>query len=90
MYHENRASVEGLVDRNGHRRKVVDNEKSVRCGGSRTKGEVRECELAKKILFHSALLKLCLMKRRKISDFFPDTSFFIIKKLAMRTNDIKR
>ena len=63
--------------------------KSVRCGGVRTKGEGYKCELAKKMLYHSDLLKLCLMKRRRISDFFPDTTVFMIKKLAMRTNGIK-
>ena len=28
--------------------------------------------------------------KRDITDFFPDTTIFTIKKLAMRTNDIKR
>ena len=74
VYRDNGAAVEGLANRNGHRRKVVGKEKSVRCGGARTKGEDRECEIAKNMLFHSDLLKLCLMKRRKISDFFPDTN----------------
>ena len=89
VYRENGAAVEGLADRNGHRRKVVDKGENVRCGGARTKGGGRECELAKKMLFYSDLLKLCLMKRRKISDFFPDTTVYIIKKLVMRTNAIK-
>ena len=73
---ENGGAVEGLADRNGHRRKVVGKGKSVRSGGERNKGEGRECELAKKMLYHSDLLKLCLMKRRKIIDFFPDTTVF--------------
>ena len=76
VYRENGAAVEGLADRNGHRRKVVGKGESVRCGGARTKGEGRECELAKKMLFHSDLLKLCLMKRRRISELFPDTTIF--------------
>ena len=76
VYRENGAAVEGLADRNGHRKKVVGKGKSVRCGGARTKGEVREYELAKNMLFHSDLLKLCLMKRRKISEFFSDTTVF--------------
>ena len=67
VYRENGAAFEGLADRNGHRRKVVGKRKSVRCGGARTKGEGRECKLAKNMLFHSDLLKLCLMKGRKIS-----------------------
>ena len=76
VYLENGDAVEGLADINGYRRKVVGKGKSVRCGGAQTKGEGRECELAKQMLFHSDLLKLCLMKRRKISDFFPDTTVF--------------
>ena len=76
VYRENGAAVEGLADRNGHRRKVVGKGKSVRCGGARTESVGRECELAKKMLYHSDLLKLCLMKRQKISDFFPDTTVF--------------
>ena len=76
MYHENGGAVEGLADRNGHRRKVAGKGESVRCGGARTKGEGRECKLAKNMLFQSDLLKLCLMKRRKISDLFPDTTVF--------------
>ena len=89
VYRENGAAVEGLADINGHRRKVVVKGKSVICGGARTKGEGCECELAKKMLFHSDVLKLCLMKRRKISEFFPDKIFFMIEKLAMQTNGIK-
>ena len=76
MYRENIGAVEGLADRNRHRRKVVGKGKSVGCGGAWTKGEGRECELSKKMLYHSDLLKLCLMKIRKISDFFPDTTVF--------------
>ena len=76
VYRENGAAVEGITDRNGHRKKVVGKGKSVRCGGARTKGEGCECELAKKMFFHSDLLKLCLIKRRKISEFFPDTTVF--------------
>ena len=40
VYRENGATVEGLADRNRHRRKVVGKGKSVRCGGTQTKGEV--------------------------------------------------
>ena len=45
VYRENGAAVEGLADRNGHRRKVVGKGKIVSCGGARTKGEGCECEL---------------------------------------------
>ena len=76
MYRENGGAVEGLADRTGHRRKLVGKGKSIRCRGARNKGEGRECELAKKMLYHRDLLKLCLMKRQKISDLFPDTAVF--------------
>ena len=39
VYRENGAAVEGLADRNGHRRKVVGRGKSVSWGVARTKGE---------------------------------------------------
>ena len=76
VYRANAAAVEGLADRSGHRSNLVGTGKRVSCGGARTKGEGCECKLAKKMLFHSDLLKLCHMKRRKISEFFPDTTVF--------------
>ena len=39
VYLANGAAVEGLADRNGHRRKVVGEGKSVSWGGARTKGK---------------------------------------------------
>ena len=48
VYCENGAVFEGLADRNGHRRKVVGEGKSVSRGGERTKGMGRDCELTKK------------------------------------------
>ena len=42
IYRKNGAAVEGLADRNGHRRKVVVEGKSVSWGGARTKGKGRE------------------------------------------------
>ena len=86
VYPANGAAVEGLADRTGHRKKEVGKEKSFSCGGARTKVEGRECKITKKMFFHSDLLKLCHMKRRKITELFPDTTVFTIKKLAMRTN----
>ena len=80
FYRENGAVVEGLADRNGHRKKEVGKGKSISCGGAQTKGEGCECELTKNMLFHSDLLKLCHMKRRNITDFFPDTTFFYDQK----------
>ena len=76
VYRANGAAVEGIADRSRHRRNLVCKGESVSCGGARTKGEGHEYKIAKKMLFHSDLLKLCLMKRRKISEFFPDTTFF--------------
>ena len=59
-------------------------------GGARTKGEVHECELTKNMFFHSDLLQMCLKKKRKITEFFPDTTVFLmIKKLELQTNEIK-
>ena len=78
VYRENGASIEGLADINGHRRRVVGKGGIVRCGGAKTKGEVRECELAKKMLLHCYLSKLCIMKRQKFSEFFPDTTVIMI------------
>ena len=69
---------------------MVGKEKSVRCGVHGTKVRVASANSPKKMLYHSDLLKLCLMKIQKISDFFPDTTFFMIKKLAMQTNGIKK
>ena len=76
VYLANGAAVEGLADRNGHRRKVVGDGKSVSWGGARTKGKRRECELTKKMFLHSDLLKLCLKKKRKTNEFLPDTTMF--------------
>ena len=76
VYRVNGAAVEGLEDRNGHRCKEVGEGKSFSWGGARTKGEGCKCELTKNVLFHSDLLKLCHTKRRKITEFFPDTTIF--------------
>ena len=78
VYLENGASVEGLADRNGHRRKVVGKGESVSWGGARTKGKGRECERTKKMFLHNDLLKFCLKKKRKINEFFPDTTVLIV------------
>ena len=76
VYRSNGGAVEELTDRNGHIRKVVGKGKSVSWGGSRTKGKGRECELTKKMFLHSDLLNFCLKKKRKINEFFPDTTVF--------------
>ena len=57
VYLENGDSVEGLADRNGHRRKVVGEGKSVSWGGARFKGKGRECERTKKMFLHSDMMK---------------------------------
>ena len=76
FYLANGASVEGLADRNGHRRKVVGEGESVSWGVARTKSKGRECEPTKNMFLHSDLLKFCLKKKRKIDEFFPDTTVF--------------
>ena len=75
VYLSNGDAVEGLADRNGHRRKFVGEGKSVSWGSARTKGKGRECKLTKNMFLHSYLLKLCLKKKQKINDLFLDTSF---------------
>ena len=47
FYRKNRSAVEGLTDRNGHKRKVLGERKSVSSGVEQTKGKGRECELTK-------------------------------------------
>ena len=76
VYHANGAAVEGLADRNVHRRKEVGKGKSVSWGDTRTKGKWRGCELTKNMFLHSDLLKLCLKKKHSITEFFPDTTVF--------------
>ena len=76
VYRENGAAVEGLADRNGHIKKYVGKGKSVSWGGSQNKGECRKCKLTKNMVFQSDLLKLCHMKKRKITKFSPATTVF--------------
>ena len=76
VYLANGTSVEVLTDRNGRRRLVVGEGKSVSWGGARTKGKGCECECTKEMFLHSDLLKLCLKKKRKINEFFPETTIF--------------
>ena len=89
VYRANWASVEGLGDRNRHIRKLVGEGESVSWGITRTKGKGRECELTKHMFLHSDLLKLCLKKKHNITDFFPDTTIFTIRKLALQVNRVK-
>ena len=76
IYHSNEAAVEGVADRNGRRRKLVGEGKSVSWGGARNTFKGRDCELTKKRFLHSDLLKLCLEKKHNINEFFPDTTVF--------------
>ena len=76
LYDTNRDKFEGIADRNGHRRKVVGEGKSVSWGGVRTNGEGRECKLNKNMFLHSDLFKLCLRKKYNITELFPDTTVF--------------
>ena len=79
-----------LVDRNGHRRKVVGEGGSVSWGGTRTKGKGRKCKLAKKMFLHSDMLKLCLKKNTTSVSYSLTQLCFTIIKLVLRTNEIKR
>ena len=76
VYCTNGTAVEGLADRNRHRCKEVGEGGSVSWGGARTKVEGRKCKLTKKMFFHNDLLQLCLKKKRKITEFFPDTTAY--------------
>ena len=80
IFRVNSAAVEGLSYISGHIRNLVGKGKRVSCGGARTKGEGRECELTKKMFFHSNFLKLCHTKIRKITEFFLGTTVFYDKK----------
>ena len=90
VYLANGDSVEGLADRNGHRRLVLGEGKSISWRGARTKGKGREHERTKNMFLHSDLLKLCLKKKGISMSSSLTQLFFMIRKLAMQTNDIKR
>ena len=83
VYHENGAAVAGISDRNGHRRKVVGEGKSVSWGGAQTKGKGRECKLNKNMFLHSDLLKLCLNKNTTSLSYFLTQQCFMIRKIAL-------
>ena len=61
---------------------VVGELKSVSWGGARTKGEVHKRKLTKNIFLHSDLLTSLTSSLTPL--------FFMIRKLALRSNDIKR
>ena len=90
VYQENGAAVEGLVDRNGHRKKELGKGKSVSWGGAQTKGKGREHELTKNMFFHSDFMKLCHKKNVISLSSSLTPLFFTIKKLTLQTNEIKR
>ena len=79
VYCANGAAVEGLADINWHIRKDVGEGKIFSWGVARTKGEGRKCKLTKNMFFHCELLWLCLKKKRKITEFFLDTTVFKLK-----------
>ena len=60
---------------------VVGEVKSVSWGGVRTKGEVHKRELTKNMFLHSDLLTLLTSSLAQL--------FFSIRKVVLRTNDIK-
>ena len=83
VYLTNGAAVEGLADRNGHRWKLVGEEKSVSWGGARNKVKGRECKLTKNMFLHGDLLKLCLKKNTTSVKYSLTQLFFRIRKLAL-------
>ena len=89
VYRANGSAVEGLADSNGHRRKVLGEGESVSCGGAPGKIKASECKITKKMFFHSDLLKLCLKKNTTSVSYSLTPLFFMIRKLALQTNEIK-
>ena len=89
VYGTNGDAVDGMDYRNGHRRKLVGEGKSVSWGGARNKGKGRECKLTKEMFFHSDMLKLCLKKNTTSLSSSLTPLFLMIRKLAMQTNEIK-
>ena len=83
VYHKNCDAVEGVAYINGHRKKQVGKGESVSWVGARTRGEGCECELIKKIFFQSDFFQLCLKKKWKITEFFPDTTVFYDLKITL-------
>ena len=76
VYRVNGDAVEGIVDRNGHIRKLVGGGGSFSWGGSQNKVKGCECKLSKKMFFRNDLLKLFLKEKHNITEFFPDTTVF--------------
>ena len=62
-YNANSAAVEGLANRNGHKRKEVGQGKRVSWGCEQTKGKGRKYKLTKNMFFHNYLWQLCLKKK---------------------------
>ena len=79
VFGANGYEVEGLADRNDHRRKEAGEGKSVSWGGEQTKGEGRECELTKNMFLHSYLLQLCLKKNGRSLSSSLTQLFFSLK-----------
>ena len=76
VFDKNGSAVEGVDDKNGHRRKVSGEGKSISWGDAQTKGEGCEFEITKNMFLHSDLLKLCLKKKYSINYLLPDTNVF--------------
>ena len=76
IYRANGYAVEGFSDRNGHRRKLLGEGKSISWVDARTKVKGRECEFIKNMFLHSDMLKLCL-KKNKTSLSFSLTQLFL-------------
>ena len=90
IYRANGSAVEGLADRNGHRRKMVGEGKSISWGGALNIGKGRKCKLTKKMFLHSDLLKLRLKKNTAAVTSSLTQLFSTIRKLALQNNRIKR
>ena len=79
FYRKNGAAVEGLTDINKHRIKDVGEGGSFSWVCAQTKGEGCECELTKKMFFHSDFFQLCLEKKGRSLSSSLTQLFFTIK-----------
>ena len=72
VYRKNGADVEGIVDGNGHRHKVVGERKIVSWEVAQTKGKGRERKLNKKAVLSNLFVEVVSEGKKNISEFFPD------------------
>ena len=90
VYRANGAAVEGLANRNGNRWKLVGEGKDFSWGDAQNNGTGHKCKLTKNMFLHSDMLKLCRKKNTTSVSSSLTQLFFTSRKIALRTNEIKR